>query len=109
VLNIVMSSALGITVCEIFRVDPGEVPGRSVTVHQNATLLDLSDESVAAVAQAAFDFTHTTVRDQDYPVAAAVQANLESGVREHLVFGRNEPGLQHRHTTWSQAIAERTN
>jgi hypothetical protein len=33
-----------------------------------------------------------------------LQANLESGARENLVFGRNEPGLQHRHQTWSEAI-----
>jgi len=26
-------------------------------------------------------------------------------VREHLVFGRNEPGLQHRHTTWAESIS----
>ena len=25
--------------------------------------------------------------------------------REHLVFGRNEPGLQHRHQTWASAIS----
>ncbi|WP_330219864.1 SRPBCC family protein, partial [Mycolicibacter kumamotonensis] len=48
------------------------------------------------------------VRDQDYPTAARVQANLESpGAREYLVFGRNEPGLQHRHSTWAQAIDDR--
>jgi hypothetical protein len=30
--------------------------------------------------------------------------NLASGAREHLVFGRNESGLQHRHQTWEEAI-----
>jgi phenylpropionate dioxygenase-like ring-hydroxylating dioxygenase large terminal subunit len=106
VLNFVKAAELGITVCEIFRVEPGEVPGQSVTMHQNSTQLDLADENVAAIAQAAFDFTHTTVRDQDYPVVERVQANMESGARDYLVFGRNEPGLQHRHTTWSQAVGE---
>jgi hypothetical protein len=33
-----------------------------------------------------------------------LQANLKSGVREHLVFGRNEPGLKHRHQTWAEAL-----
>ncbi len=36
-----------------------------------------------------------------------LQSNLESGVREHLVFGRNEPGLQHRHKTWAEAVERR--
>jgi phenylpropionate dioxygenase-like ring-hydroxylating dioxygenase large terminal subunit len=106
VLNFVMSSGLGITVCEIFRVEPGDVAGQSVTVHSNSTQLNLADENTAVIAQGAFDFTHTTVRDQDYAVVEKVQANLESGARDHLVFGRNEPGLQHRHMTWSQAVGE---
>jgi carnitine monooxygenase subunit len=89
---------------ELFRIYPGDVPGRSITVHQNSTPLDVSDESTAAGAAAVFEYAHSTVRDEDYALVAGLQANLESGVHEHLVFGRNEPGLQHRHTTWSEAI-----
>lgn len=43
--------------------------------------------------------------DEDYRLVAGLQANLDAGVRKHLVFGRNEPGLQHRHATWAQAVA----
>jgi phenylpropionate dioxygenase-like ring-hydroxylating dioxygenase large terminal subunit len=101
--NIVLSCTIANG--ELFRVYPGDVPGRSITVHQNSTPLDLSDESVAAGAAAVFDYAHATVRDEDYALVAGLQANLEAGVRRHLVFGRNEPGLQHRHQTWSQAVA----
>jgi phenylpropionate dioxygenase-like ring-hydroxylating dioxygenase large terminal subunit len=90
---------------ELFRVYPGDMPGRSITVHQNSTPLDISEESTAAGAAAVFEYAHSTVRDEDYALVAGLQANLESGVREHLVFGRNEPGLQHRHTTWAEAIS----
>ena len=102
--NIVLS----VTVAngELFRVYPGDVPGRSVTVHQNSTPLDISSESVAAGARAVFDYAHATVRDEDYRLVAGLQANLESGVRGHLVFGRNEPGLQHRHAAWARAVSE---
>jgi phenylpropionate dioxygenase-like ring-hydroxylating dioxygenase large terminal subunit len=89
---------------ELFRIYPADRPGRSVTVHQNSTPLDISDESVAAGAQAVFDYAHATVRDEDYHLVAGLQANLESGARDQLVFGRNEPGLQHRHITWEQAL-----
>src|SRR6478672_9598073 len=82
---------------ELFRVYPADAPGRSITVHQNSTPLDLTDESTAAGAAAVFDYAHATVRDEDYALVAGLQANLESGARERLVFGRNEPGLQHRH------------
>ncbi|VBA40957.1 2-halobenzoate 1,2-dioxygenase large subunit [Mycobacterium attenuatum] len=89
---------------ELFRIYPGQQPGRSVTVHQNSTALDISDESVATGAQAVFEYAHATVRDEDYRLAESLQANLESGARERLVFGRNEPGLQHRHLAWERAL-----
>ena len=100
--NIVLS--VTIANGELFRIYPGDRPGRSITVHQNSTPLDLSDESVAAGAQAVFEYAHATVRDEDYRLVEGLQANLESGARDHLVFGRNEPGLQHRHITWEQAL-----
>lgn len=91
---------------ELFRIYPGDQPGRSITVHQNSTPLDLSEESVAAGAQAVFDYAHATVRDEDYRLVEGLQANLTSGARDHLVFGRNEPGLQHRHFAWAQALPQ---
>jgi carnitine monooxygenase subunit len=101
--NIVLSATIANG--ELFRVYPGEVPGRSITVHQNSTPLDLSDESTAAGAQAVFEYAHGTVRDEDYALVEKLQANLASGVREHLVFGRNEPGLQHRHENWANGLS----
>jgi phenylpropionate dioxygenase-like ring-hydroxylating dioxygenase large terminal subunit len=101
--NIVLSCTIANG--ELFRVYPADGPGRSITVHQNSTPLDLSDEATAAGAAAVFDYAHGTVRDEDYALVAGLQANLESGAREHLVFGRNEPGLQHRHQAWASAIS----
>lgn len=104
--NIVLS--VTIANGELFRIYPADRPGRSITVHQNATPQDLSDESVAAGAQAVFEYAHATVRDEDYRLVERLQANLESGVRDHLVFGRNEPGLQHRHITWARALSSQS-
>lgn len=102
--NIVLS--VTIANGELFRVYPSDTPGRSITVHQNSTPLDITEESVAAGAQAVFDYAHATVRDEDYRLVASLQTNLESGARDHLLFGRNEPGLQHRHRTWTEFLAE---
>jgi carnitine monooxygenase subunit len=88
---------------ELFRTYPGEHAGHSITVHQNSTPLDMSDEAAAADAAAIFDYAHGTVRDEDYHLVTGLQANLASGVRDHMLFGRNEPGLQHRHIHWEQA------
>ncbi|ABW09541.1 Rieske (2Fe-2S) domain protein [Parafrankia sp. EAN1pec] len=82
---------------EVFRIYPGSGPGHSVTCHQNASGLDLEDETTRAGAERLFDFAHSTVRDEDYQLAVEIQKNLSSGARSELVFGRNEPGLQHRH------------
>ncbi|OBF49101.1 (2Fe-2S)-binding protein [Mycobacterium sp. 852002-53434_SCH5985345] len=102
--NIVLS--VTIANGELFRIYPADRPGRSITVHQNSTPLDISDESVAAGAQAVFDYAHATVRDEDYRLVERLQTNLESGARDHLLFGRNEPGLQHRHSAWARALGE---
>jgi carnitine monooxygenase subunit len=100
--NIVLS--VTIANGELFRIYPGNQPGRSITVHQNSTPLDLSELSVAAGAQAVFEYAHATVRDEDYRLVAGLQANLESSAHDQLLFGRNEPGLQHRHITWAEAL-----
>jgi phenylpropionate dioxygenase-like ring-hydroxylating dioxygenase large terminal subunit len=100
--NIVLS--VTIANGELFRIYPADKPGRSITVHQNSTPLDLRDESMAAGAQAVFDYAHATVRDEDYRLVEALQTNLQSQARDRLLFGRNEPGLQHRHQSWAEAI-----
>jgi len=104
--NIVLS--VTIANGELFRIYPSGEPGRSITVHQNSTPLDISDDSVAAGAQAVFDYAHATVRDEDYRLVAGLQANLGSGARDHLLIGRNEPGLQHRHISWASWHTART-
>jgi carnitine monooxygenase subunit len=104
--NIVLSCTIANG--ELFRCYPADVPGKSITVHQNSTPLDLSDESVAAGAAAVFDYAHAMVRDEDYALVAGLQNNLESGARGRLLFGRNEPGLQHRHQSWDEALSGRT-
>ena len=40
------------------------------------------------------------IRDEDYVVSASQQRSAESGVLEHVVFGRNEPALHHYHGTY---------
>jgi phenylpropionate dioxygenase-like ring-hydroxylating dioxygenase large terminal subunit len=93
---------------ELFRVYPGDGPGHSVTYHQNAAPIDPAQPEQVAGAQAVFDYAHGTVRDEDYTLAASIQANMESGLSPELLFGRNEPGVQHRHEVLAQALAAST-
>ncbi|OHV57013.1 MULTISPECIES: aromatic ring-hydroxylating oxygenase subunit alpha [Frankia] len=101
--NIVLS----VTVAngEVFRVYPGSGPGHSITYHQNASPMDLTDEATRTAADEIFEYAHATVRDEDYRMAIDIQKNMASGVRPELVFGRNEPGLHHRHAVIDEALA----
>ena len=56
----------------------------------------------------AIDAQKRTIERNTRQFVAGLPANLGSGARERLVFGRNEPGLQHRHQTWSETISRRT-
>lgn len=93
---------------EIFRVYPGTGAGHSLTYHQNAAANDLSDPADRAGAEEIFEYAHHTVRDEDYVLATAIQANLASGGQPTLLFGRNEPGLHHRHGILATELAKLT-
>jgi phenylpropionate dioxygenase-like ring-hydroxylating dioxygenase large terminal subunit len=90
---------------EIFRIYPGDGPGHSTTFHQNAWRPPLDTDDARASAEAVFDYAHHTVRDEDYALATRVQRNLATGLQEHLVFGRNEPGVQHRAAVLAAKLA----
>lgn len=100
--NIVLSATVANG--EVFRVYPGSGPGHSVTYHQNASPMDLTDEATRAGADSVFEYAHATVRDEDYRLAADIQKNMASGARAEIVFGRNEPGLHHRHAVIEAAL-----
>jgi nitrite reductase/ring-hydroxylating ferredoxin subunit len=93
---------------EIFRVYPGSGAGHSLTYHQNAAAMDLGDPAARKGAAEIFEYAHHTVRDEDYILATAIQANLASGVQPTLLFGRNEPGLHHRHGILATELAKYT-
>lgn len=97
------NTVLSVTVAnsELFRVYPSDSPGRSLTHHQNAAPIDPDDSAARASAVRIFEYAHSVVRDEDYALVAQVQVGLESGAAPALTLGRNEPGLQHRHTAWS--------
>jgi len=91
---------------EVIRIYPGKSAGHSVTYHQNATGLPVPDDEAKEGFESIFEFAHSTIRDEDYKLAAALQKNMESGARPELVFGRNEPGLHHRATAIRAALGD---
>jgi phenylpropionate dioxygenase-like ring-hydroxylating dioxygenase large terminal subunit len=45
-----------------------------------------------------------TVEEEDFPVGEGVQQSFRSGAQPHIVFGRNEPALQHFHRVTRAAL-----
>ena len=68
------------------------------------TVKRLSAKKIEACVEAGAG-ARSHVRDEDYRLVAGLQANLASGARDHLLFGRNEPGLQHRHLSWASRLS----
>lgn len=53
-----------------------------------------------------FDLLMATVEKEDFPLSEGMQRGFASGAQEDVVFGRNEPALQHFHKSVKAALAE---
>lgn len=51
-----------------------------------------------------FDLLIATVENQDFPVSEGIQRGFYSGAQDAIVFGRNEPALQHYHKAIKSAL-----
>jgi hypothetical protein len=53
-----------------------------------------------------FDLTIATVENQDFPVSEGIHRGFYFGAQDDIVFGRNEPALQHYHQALKSALAQ---
>ena len=83
---------------------PGEHPGESVTV-QNYVMENEPTPEQAEEATAQFAFLEHVVRDEDYATGLKQQQALETGFKDHVLFGRNEEGGQRFHG-WVEKLLE---
>lgn len=52
-----------------------------------------------------FNLLMATVENQDFPTCEGMQKGFLSGAQDAIVFGRNEPALQHYHRGVTEALA----
>jgi phenylpropionate dioxygenase-like ring-hydroxylating dioxygenase large terminal subunit len=52
------------------------------------------------------DYVMKIVGDEDFAAQEAILRNINSGLLDELVFGRNEPALVHYHETLTHALAQ---
>jgi phenylpropionate dioxygenase-like ring-hydroxylating dioxygenase large terminal subunit len=53
-----------------------------------------------------FALLMATVEQEDFPLSEGMQRGFSSGAQEDVLFGRNEPALQHFHKSIKAALAE---
>ena len=82
---------------------PGETPESSYTVQNFLMEHPPETEEAKAAAKKQFELLKYVVREEDYATGIALQKNLPSGAKSHVLFGRNEAGGQEFHK-WVEAI-----
>lgn len=83
---------------------PGQSVGSSVTAQHILVRKDSSNADLRSMANRVRDGLYATTLTEDHPVAQAIQDGLESIGSQPVVFGRNEPGIQHFHRAISRFI-----
>ena len=63
------------------------------------------DDEEVKIADHARDWFYEVTLEEDYRTGEGVQRGLDAMAGTNLVFGRNEPGVQHFHRTISQMLA----
>ncbi len=94
--NVSISGILG-DYCLLSQLFPGPVVDTSLTIQ---TVLCRHEPSTDEEREAAEQFSALVlqaVRDEDYWVGFQIQNALKSGATAEVLFGRNEPSLQHYH------------
>lgn len=102
--NMAVSAMLG-DKCLINQIFPGPTQTSSIT---RQTILLAKAPQTAEEIRAADEFAEVTIsaiRDEDYPINTGVQTGLLSGRSQGVIFGRNEPALQHFHKTLARVMA----
>lgn len=93
--------ARGVLISQLF---PGPTPGSSYTI-QNYLLEKAPRPEQVAVAREQFDLLQYIVEQEDYATGLKQQKSLQTGARDHILFGRNEAGGQRFHQ-WVQRILD---
>jgi carnitine monooxygenase subunit len=84
---------------------PGKNIGESITTQYYVMEQIPTDEAVRKGAQEQFDFLKIVVRDEDYATGTRQHKALQTGMMDHVLFGRNEKGGQVFHQWAARLIA----
>ena len=84
----------GVMISQLF---PGDSPSESYTI-QNYVMENEPPEEAISLAHDQFKLLEYVVREEDYATGIRQQRALETGLKQKVMFGRNEGGGQCFHT-----------
>jgi len=94
--NVSISGILG-DYCLVSQLFPGSTVDTSLTIQTVLCRYEPTTEEEQKVAEQFSALVLQAVRDEDYWVGFQIQNALKSGATSEVLFGRNEPSLQHYH------------
>jgi hypothetical protein len=71
---------------------------------KDAYSLEAHEGDVGASLEATMEIFDSTIEKEDYLMGETTQKSAESGLLDHVIFGRNEPALHHYHNTFREAL-----
>ncbi len=89
--------------CLVSQIFPGTSVSETVT-RQSILCAPGEGEAWQEAAETFSQLALSAVRDEDYAVVSTVQATLPSLAGTDLIFGRNEPAVQHYHKAVEQFV-----
>ena len=94
--NVSISGILG-DYCLVSQLFPGPTVDTSLTIQTVLCRHEPTTDEEIQVAEQFSALVLQAVRDEDYWVGFQIQNALKSGATSEVLFGRNEPSLQHYH------------
>ena len=106
IYNIFPSSGLVVAgqMVALTRLDPGPTPGKSFFRFTSYSWAPIEDDDSRAGAEMLNEFLFNVVCNEDFPTAARTQVNLETGLLDQLLVGRNEPAIANAHASYDAVL-----
>ncbi len=106
IYNIFPSTGLVVAsqIVALTRIDPGPTPGTSSFRFTSYSWTPIDDDESRAAAEMINEFLFNVVVTEDFPTAARTQANLQTGLLEGLLVGRNEPAIANAHASYDAVL-----
>jgi hypothetical protein len=106
IYNIFPSSGLVVAgqMVALTRLDPGPTPNRSSFRFTSYSWTPIDDDDARAGADMLNEFLFNVVLNEDFSTAARTQVNLETGLLDQLLVGRNEPAIANAHASYDAVL-----